>query len=412
MLASYLKFVAVEWRALLFGAFCTFLSTPGQTFFIALFVGSFAADFGLTAGEIGALYLGATLCAAGLLPLAGQWIDRIDLRLFVLGVAGLLACACFVASAAQGPVSLFFSFLLLRLSGQGLMTHTAVTAVARHFGAQRGRALSLTAMGFPLAESTLPALGVFLIAWLGWQTSYAAIGAFVALVAAPLLLWLVRSRSDFTRPAAIPHMPGSSQLLEGFRILARSPFFWLALPMILYMPFVSTALTFHIQGIAAMKGRPAGSVGVAFTFYALGHFFGLVFSGGLIDRFGARRLLPVMNLPLYVAIAALAWFAAPETLFAMLALMGVGSGLVQTTLGAVWAETFGVARLGAIRSFAVMLMVGGTAAGPAVLGALFDHGVGLGWICISFIVCGVLFAALSAVGVAGETRRMRARAAA
>lgn len=60
--------------------------------------------------------------------------------------------------------------------------------------------------------------------------------------------------------------------------------------------------------------------------------------------------------------------------------------MVQTTMAAVWAEVFGVARLGTIRSFAVMLMVAGTAAGPAGLGLMLDAGLPVG--AISTVLCG------------------------
>ena len=42
---------------------------------------------------------------------------------------------------------LFIGIFLLRLSGQGLMSHTASTTVSRYFEKTRGKALSVTATG-------------------------------------------------------------------------------------------------------------------------------------------------------------------------------------------------------------------------------------------------------------------------
>ena len=46
----------------------------------------------------------------------------------------------------------------MRLSGQGLMSHTATTTISRFFEKTRGRALSTTWLGLSLAEFILPLL--------------------------------------------------------------------------------------------------------------------------------------------------------------------------------------------------------------------------------------------------------------
>lgn len=63
-----------------------------------------------------------------------------------------------------------------------------------------------------------------------------------------------------------------------------------------------------------------------------------------------------------------------------------------------WAEVYGIARLGTIRSFAVMLMVTGTALGPATLGFLLDAGTGIASVCASLVVLGIAAALLAFAG--------------
>lgn len=102
MIRPYLQLLGSEPPILLFGVLCAFLSSPGQTFFIALFVGSFGESVSLSAAQLGSLYLAATLGAASLLPYIGHWIDRIDLRLYSGLVAAALALACFSAQRPRG----------------------------------------------------------------------------------------------------------------------------------------------------------------------------------------------------------------------------------------------------------------------------------------------------------------------
>ncbi|MDP1966439.1 MAG: MFS transporter [Reyranella sp.] len=403
MIRSYVALVRNDWRPLAFGIVCAFLSSPGQTFFISLFIGAAATDLGLGATELGSLYMVGTIGAASLLPLTGHWIDRLDLRLYTLLVMAGLAAACGVMAMASGPVGLVAGLLLLRLTGQGLTTHVAVTSIARYFRHQRGRALSLVAMGFPLSQGVLPTAAVMLGATDDWRRSYALIGVAVLLMAAPILLWLIRSLSSFTRPTDI----GSgvpSRVLDGLRIMTRSRFFWFALPLLLYMPFASTALVFHIQAIAAAKGWSHELVALGFAAYALSHASTLLLIGGLIDRLGATTMLPTMIFPMLFGLAALGLLEAPPVMLLFLGLMGMSSGLAQTTVTAVWAEIYGVGRLGTIRSFATMLMVAGTALGPVAIGALLDSRVSVAAICGALIAFGLSSALLARIGVRRRTR--------
>jgi MFS family permease len=284
------------------------------------------------------------------------------------------------------------------------MTHVAVTSVARHFSLQRGRALSVVAMGFPLAEGIMPAIAVGMIAALGWRMSYAAIGAVILLIAAPVLVGLIWRAPGFTRPPGWERPGGTPRALDGLRLVIGTRFFWCALPSLLFLPFTSTALIFHIHAIGTAKGWPAALLALGFIGYAVGHAAGLLLSGGLIDRLSARSMLSLMTLPALAGIAALGLLDSAAALLFFLAAMGLSSGLVQTTTGAVWAEVYGVAQLGTICSFAVMLMVAGTALGPAAIGLLIDAGVSISHICGTLVATGLAAALLAA----GDARRVAA----
>lgn len=387
-----------------FSALCAFLSAPGQTFFISVFIPSFAAGFSIGAGDLGALYMAATLGAAALAPLTGSWIDRTDLRLFVVLTLTALAVACLVTASASTIMALFAGFLLLRLAGQGLMSHIAITSIVRYFVRRRGRALSITALGFPLAEATTPAAGLLLIGAFGWRDAYAIVAALLVVIAAPGLLLLIHNRRAFSEPPGGHHADrGKRHIRRAAMTLLRSRYFWMALPILLFMPFTSTALVFHIQIIAELKDWPGSLVGPAFLGFAAGHVAGLAASGDLVDRLGAKSMMPVMNAPLLLGLIVLAATPSSIGLFVFLALAGASAGLVQTTVGAMWAEVYGVERLGAIRSLAVMLMVAGAALGPAIVGAAIDDGASVALIAGAIAATGAFSSALAGVGARDRT---------
>ena len=59
-------------------------------------------------------------------------------------------------------------------------------------------------------------------------------------------------------------------------------------------------------------------------------------------------------------------------MFAMMAAFGATAGSVSTASSAIWAELYGTAHLGAIRSLAMAIMVFGSALSPVLFGVLFD----------------------------------------
>ncbi|HBV99664.1 MAG TPA: MFS transporter, partial [Bacteroidetes bacterium] len=122
---NYLDFIFREWRILVFGASLTFFSSFGQTFLFSLFVPFFLDEFSLTNGTFGSLYSLATLSSAALLPVAGQWIDRIPVKHYSTAVALILALASLIMANSWGLATLFLAIFLLRLAGQGLSGHTA-----------------------------------------------------------------------------------------------------------------------------------------------------------------------------------------------------------------------------------------------------------------------------------------------
>ena len=150
---DYLAFLWAHRRLLAFGLLTAMLSGFGQTFYIGLFNPQLRESFNLGHGELGLVYGGATLASALLLTWLGKLYDRSDLRWFLIGAALLLITGCLLLGVSNGLVALLLALFLLRLGGQGLMTHIALTTMAQRFHGGRGKAVSIAAMGLPLAEA-------------------------------------------------------------------------------------------------------------------------------------------------------------------------------------------------------------------------------------------------------------------
>jgi len=386
---SLLAFARSNPRPLLFGALHSFFSSPGQTYVIGLFVAAIGASLAMGPAEIGALYLAATLLSAVTLIFVGHWIDHIRLVHFSAAVVLGMALACFVAAMVSGPVTLFVAFYLLRLTGQGLMMHVEATATARTFDSERGRALGITALGIPVAQIIFPPLAVAGIAAIGWQATYAGMGAIALLIIFPITQWLLRT---FKRaPPGMTKPDGEGQkLIAGLAGMVRSRQVRLIAAAFAVFPFHMTAIMFHITTIATDKGWTAGMLAISFPVLAIFSVCGLFLSGQLIDRISASRVFPYIFLPWLAGIAVMAAGSAEWTLPVAFALIGLGGGFSRTTVTAIWAELFGVSSLGAIRSAVAMFLTFISGLSPFLFGLVLDSGASVSAALWGLVIVGLV----------------------
>lgn len=364
----------MPWRILSFGMLLSFSSSFGQTHFISLFNESFRHAFDLSHGDIGLLYACGTLASAATLVWVGRWIDWMDLRRYTALVMTGLVLACLAASAVPSAVALAGVFFLLRLFGQGLSGHVAVTTVSRHTDTVRGRALSITGMGYSLGEVVFPALVVAAIATVGWRSTWglAALLQGGILALGLLLIWPARTRAV---PDGLQQRAGLRQSWP-LRMVLRDWRYRSLLPMMLAQPCIVTALFFHQQSLAAHQAVPFLFWASGVAVYSVSVVLVSLGTGVLVDRYSGGALVRFGLLPLIVSPLVLLGLDVPGGHYGYFALMGACVGFMSPTLSSLWVELYGTAHLGAVRSFNHAFMVFSSALGPVVFGAVLDAGWG------------------------------------
>jgi MFS family permease len=399
VIRDYIRFVRANPRFLAFGFALACFSSFGQTFFVGLFGEHVRAEFDLTHGAYGLVYSVATLTSGFCMIGAGRLIDHADLRLYSSIVGGGLVLACLLVAAAPSPLLLVVAFFTLRLSGQGLMSHTAMTSMARYFDADRGKAMSVAGLGFPAGEAVLPIAGVTVIAAIGWRQTWLAIAVLLAIVLVPLTLWLLSGHAarhaDFVARTSAPDGPAGGDATAARRRqwtrgeVVRDPRFALVLPAILAPGFIATGVFFHQPHLVATKGWTASWFAACFVGFAAAQLPASLLAGPVVDRVGATRLLPFYLVPMGVALLALGLADHPLVALLFLVMTGLTAGVAGPIVGALWAELYGVRHLGAIRALATAAMVLATAGSPVSMGWLIDAGVSIdliALICLGYVV--------------------------
>ena len=402
---EYLSFAWKNRRFLAFGLLLTFFSFFGQSYFIAVFNKDIRSAFSLSHGEFGLAYAVATVSSAVCLIWIGRLIDKTRLRSFALCVCGGLIASCVLMAAAPVFPALLFALFALRLTGQGLMVHTSVTSIGRHFTAERGRAVSIISMGGPSGQAVMALAAVALTAWLSWRQVWLVMAAFSALALIPAVAWLLADHHD-EHLGPKTRAPGASasgtQGVWGRREVLKDLRFYFIMPVSLAPSFIATGFFFHMAHLVEAKGWSLAFFTGAYTLYTLFSVSLTLLTGPVVDRVGAVRILPWHLAPLCAGLLALAssdhWSAA----ILYMGLTGITVGVRITIGGAIWAEIYGVENLGAIRSLATSFMVVSTALSPVVFGWLIDYGVSveaLALMCLAY--------AAGASLLSGATLRMR-----
>jgi len=355
------------------GFLLTLFSSFGQTYFISLSAGDIRAEYGLSHGGFGTIYMIATLASAATLPQLGKIVDRISVASTVALAAPVLALACVLMAWSRSLVLLVLSIYLLRLFGQGMFTHISMTAMGRWFAAQRGRAISLASIGVNFGEALFPISFVGVAALIGWRGSWLVAATVMMLVALPLIYSLLKVERT---PQSVVQDPNRPVAREWTRAeVVRDPLFWASLSGVLAPPFIGTTIFFHQVYLSELRGWAPSVFAASFAIMSSMTILFALIAGQLVDRFSAIRLLPSFLVPLSLSCFVLASTDAPWGAYAFMALMGVSYGFSSTLFGALWPELYGSRHLGGIRSLIVAFMVFATAMGPGLTGALIDAGI-------------------------------------
>ena len=374
----YVAFMVNNSQLLSFGFLLTLFSAFGQTFLISLYVPHIAENFALSNTEISSSYATATLISAFTLPFVGRYVDIWPLIRFTIFVVIGFAMALMILSYAPNIIMVMVGFWGMRLTGQALMGHTAVSTMARAYDLDRGKAISLANIGHPAGEVIFPILIAFLITSLGWRIPLRLSALSLIIIVLPLVFVFLRGvNNQILRPDSDPLNDSSAQKVvqKPWKIVWNKRF-WFLLPGVVFLGAINTAIFFFQIKFGESRGWSVNWVAGSIGAFAVASALGMVISGPLVDRFTAKQLFPFFILPYLVGLVLLSFIQSPFIYPFSLIFMGFSNGLGSTIINAVYAELFGTQAIGSIRSLFAMVGLFATALGPISFGLLLDNQFG------------------------------------
>lgn len=381
------------------------MSVPGQTMGVSVFTDHLLAATGLSRLELSNAYLVGTVLSGLALPLGGSWLDRLGARrTIVLASLGLAGTLCFAANADRmaarladtipaltAPVAalvlLALSFTGIRFMGQGMLTLTSRTMMARWFERRRGLTAAISGPFVNFSFAAAPLLLSWWISRAGWRGAWLEMAAVVAIVMGGLGWLLFRNdpescglRMDGDAPD--PNEGGSA---EAGALSASNPSadftrsealgtaaFWLVTLGIGSQAMVGTGITFHIVDLGAEMGLSESQavaifLPIAFVTVPVGFL-----AGAAVDRFPVRRLIMVMMAAQALMFGAVAHLGDPLLRIFAIAGWGIAGGFYGPLTAAALPNFFGRTHLGAIQGAMMSAIVIASALGPSALAALRD----------------------------------------
>lgn len=376
---------------LLFGVFELLFSAPGQTFLISLFVKPIFDEINVSQSAFAGLYSAATLGASLLLNPAGRLIDKHSTKTIVILNTVLMAAGCCILAASTTLVTLFIGFFAVRLMGQGVYGLTASTLIIKQFKKNRGKAMGVITLGFPISELIYPSLALWLLGAVGWRMSYAFFGLSNLLLMLPLQLWLIAKANikeghflpgeSELNPQLLPGAGGERKIRphEDWTLgrCLKNVKFYLLIAASCIPPTIMTGLLFHQTTLFNTQRWPIELAATGLGVYALTKAVGSICIGPVIDRHGP--------LPSFVALIAtiaagtfLASVNGPSWLiFAYFGLLGAALGVSSPIMNVVWPHFYGTKHMGSIKGFIGTIRNGLTALGPLPIAMAIDGGISI-----------------------------------
>jgi predicted MFS family arabinose efflux permease len=377
-------------KVIIFGFIFTFFSSFGQSFFLGLFNAPIRNELGISHGQFGTIYASATICSSLLLIWLGKKIDDYRIINYSFFVITLLFFSSLTFSFINSIYFLAFGIFLMRLSGQGLMSHASTTTISRFFEKSRGKALSTVWFGLSTAEFILPVLVTYFFVIYSWRTVWQGIALLIILFLPFVILNTIKSINLDSREIDIN--PNLKKIkIQSWRrkdVIKDYRFYIVSLNM-LAMPWMATGIFVYQSFIAESKMWDLYTIPKAFMVYSITSILTLFSSGYLVDKFTSRKLIPIMNIPLLLAMIVLFYNQHEMYAYVFLGLVGISNGFGNILGSSTWAEIYGVKYIGSIKALTTAFMVFATAFGTAVFGILIDRGFtieNIAFICGVYII--------------------------
>jgi sugar phosphate permease len=353
---------------------------------LGIFLKPITEDFGWSRSTFTApLTIGGLL--GSLVALAtGPLVDRFGSRWALVGAYGILGTAFALMSQMEHLWHYYGLQILARSMNTGVLTVASAVIIPNWFIVRRGRALSLSNLGFPIGAAVMPLYIQLLISASGWRMAALGVGIVVLAVSLlPTALFLRRRPEDMglapdgwptdlreTPPPSRSRGPIRTDVSLTLKQAAREPAFYLMTVAGSFWWFGRAGLVLHVYPYLTDGGISANVAVWVLVIHSAAGAGGTLLAGYLRDRYDVRRVLAA-DIALNAAGVGLLLVVGPAWLALLWGLIyGVAQGASVPLQRLMFADYFGRRHLGSIEGVVRATQNIAQAIGPLAAALAFD----------------------------------------
>lgn len=376
---TYLSLIRNNLGLLAVAFFAVFTGNLGQSFFIGLFQVPISQHLNLSASEFGNIYAAITIAGGFFVMHFGPKIDWISPRRYAILVLSALTIGLLLLTLSSWWWLGIVGLGLLRLSGQGLMTHLGLTLAGREFTLNRGRALGLMGLAMPVGEIILPPTIALLFVWLNWQEVWWSILAFL------IVIWFCLF--NFVDWPDAPHQTKdtSNKKMSDVNPM-RELRFWLLIPMLLVLPMTLTGIFIYQAQLTQELNASTATYALALTTMGLIRFPIALLGGRWVDELGVTLLARLYLVPYAVALLTVILIGGNLGIWVLMLGAGIGMSISTPVGDSLLIRLWGKEHLGRVRSLKSAFLVFSTGITPALIGFLLDAQVSFKTILFGMLI--------------------------
>jgi len=365
---------------------------PGAilVFGAGVFIHPLELEFGWTRSQVA---FGVSIVHFAILfisVLQGFLLDRFGTRRLALPSIPLFAAGLAAFFFLPASLATYYALMaLVPLLALGLWPTAYLRAVSGWFDRRLGLAVGIANAGVGVGGAIIPIACGFLIATVGWRSTYLVLAAAVLVITLPMA-WLFLRDAPSEAPGRLRE---ASDAAVGIGALLKSRTFWLLAAAFLLFGAVSGAIIAHQVPLLIDAGWTPRKAALAQGLFGAAHIVGRLAAGWLLDLLFAPRIM-IGFLALAIGGCAIDAVGAPGDA-AFVAAIGFGLlvGAEIDVLAYLTRRYFGMAAFGRIFGSVFAIFQIGAILGVNLLSAIHENfGAYSSGMWILAAICAVLIA--------------------
>jgi sugar phosphate permease len=356
--------------------------------------------------------------------MTGPLVDRYGSRWALAVAYGILGVTFGLMSQMNNLGDYYVLQIIARSMNTGVMSVATAVVIPNWFIVKRGKAFSLSNLGFPIGATLIPLYIGVMLSLADWRAAALGVGVVIIVISMlPTAVFLRRRPEDLgLTPDGLPDLRSHPERTQTttrrvvsdvsitLRQAAREPAFYLLTIAGVFWWFGRAGLIFHLLPYLTDSGISQNTAILVLSLHSLAGAGGSLLAGFLRDRYGVRYILAadlainatavVLVLMVTSGTAALAWSL----------LYGVAQGGSVPLQRLMYADYFGRRHLGSIEGVVRAVQNIAQATGPLVAAFAFDAFQSYTTIFTVFIGTNLIAAVL--VALARPPRHVREESAA